>query len=411
MTWEFKRRVAFTVGALLIYRLGCYIPLPGINPAVWDQLFRAPASGDLGLLLLSSGGGLRRLAIFALNITPYISAAVLVQLATIASARLRALNSQGRSGRQIVRSITLGLTILVAALQAYGVAVALERVNGIVANPGWVFIITTIITLTGGVLFLAWLSEQITLRGIGNGIALILLSGAVPALWVPIVEAVELGRRGLVSSNVMVVLVVLVVVVTGFVVLMERAERRLPIQYSRRQADGRVIENLSSYLPIKLNSAGIIPIILASWALSLLIAFLNLFTGQALPWLTTVATRLANGQPLYLILFAILIVVCTFFYAAYVLDPEATAKRLRHNGGAMPSIQPGEPTASHIDYVLSRTTVIGAAYLTLIVLMPEILIKYMRAPFYLGGQSLLILVCTMLDLSTQVRGELRLLRR
>jgi preprotein translocase subunit SecY len=407
VTSGFKRRVAFTVGALLIYRLGCYIPVPGINPALLEQLFRAPAHGNLTLLLLFSGGGLRRVAIFALGIVPYISAAVLVQLAAILSRRLRALDSQGRTGRQTIRTMTLALTTLLAAFQAYGVAAAIEGVHGAVANPDGLFVITTIITLTGGVLLLAWLSEQITSRGIGNGIALILLAGAVTPLSEAIVEVTDTFRRHLVSSGAMFGLAAIFVVVVGFIVLMELAQRHLPVRYSTRLRDGSLTDN-SSYLLIKLNSAGIIPIVLTAWALWLPIALATASQGPR--WLTAAAGFL-YGQPIYSILFAILIVICTFFYTANVLDPEALAERLRVNGGTIATIDPGESAANHIDYVVSRTTAIGAVYLALIIVMPEILAAYTHLPLHLRGQLLLILVCTMLDLKDQIRGELRLSRR
>jgi preprotein translocase subunit SecY len=407
VTWEFKRRVAFTVGALLIYRLGCYIPLPGIDPAIWAQLFRAPPIRSLSVLLLFSGGGLRRVAIFSLGIAPYISAAVLVQLAAIPFRRIRALNSQGRRGRQNARTITVALTTLLAAIQAYGIAIAIERVHGAVAYPGWLFVITTIGTLAGGVLFLAWLCEQITSRGVGNGIALILLAGTVIPLSEAIVEVTDSFRRGLVSGGAMLGLAAIFVVVIGFIVLLELAQRRLPVQYSTRLSDGSVTDN-SSHLLIKLNSAGIIPIVLTSWALWFLIALA--IASEGLPWLTAAASFL-KGLPVYWILFAILVIACTFFYTANVLDPEALAERLRVNGGTIATINPGESTANHIDYVVSRTTAIGAVYLALIVVLPEILAAYTRLPVHLRGQLLLILVCTMLDLKDQIRGELRLSRR
>lgn len=406
MTSELKRRIAFTLGALLVYRLGLFIPLPGIDLSVWTQIFRAQSGGVLGNLFW--GGGLHRLAIFALNIMPYISAAVILQLATIISRKFAALKKQGERGRQIIDRRTRYLTVLLAALQASAVAVALEGVAGLVAYPAWLFVMSTVITLTGGTMSLVWLSEQISLRGIGNGVALILVAGIVTELPGTIAGTLELGRQGLLSGSLLVALLMMVVAVTGFIALMQRAQRRFLIQYPERRVGPHMIEGRSSYLTLRLNTAGVIPVVLASWLLLVPIAFAIFSAGQGPGWLTTIATRLEHGRPLYLILYAILIVLCTFFYTAFVFDPEETAESLKGRGGFIQGIEPGEATAEHIDYVVSRTAVIGSAYLALVCLIPEVLISSAAVPFYFGGTSLLIVVSTILDLEAQIQGYLRL---
>jgi preprotein translocase subunit SecY len=405
MTSELARRIAFTIGALLIYRLGSTIPVPGIDLAAWSQFLRSQSGDGLRSLMLFSSG-VHTLAIFSLNLTPYISAAVVLQLATIVSSRVRALRSQGERGRAITEKITLCLTVLFASFQAYGVALAIEGVKGFVADPGPVFVFSTTITLTGGTLLLAWLSQQITMHGIGNGIALILLAGSTSALREPILRIRELSIRGLASQNVILGLVITIVAVTCLVVLIERAQRRFKIHFPKRQAGGRAFENLTSDLPVKVNPAGIIPALLASWIISVLftIAF---FLAQIAPNIVTPAeVQLITGRPLQLALYAGLILAGAFFYAAFLLDPEQLADRLREQGGVIASVDPGESTAAYIDYVLSRITVMGAAYLTLICLLPDVLMWYANVPVYFGGLSLLILVCTTLDFDAQLRGAL-----
>jgi preprotein translocase subunit SecY len=408
---ELARRVAFTLGVLLLYRLGSFIPLPGIDVEVWNQMLRSE-TGGLGSLLLFTGG-IHRLAIFALNLTPYITAAVLLQLVTIVCRPLRALSIQGDRGREIVRKITLGLTALLAAFQAYGIALGIEdaRVGDIVAMPKSMFVFSTVATLTGGALLLAWLSEQITLRGFGNGIALILLAGSTSALREPLLEIRELVIRGLASQNVILGLLITVGAVTCLVVLIERARRRFKIHFAQRQAGSRVFENLTSDLPVKLNPAGIIPALLASWLLSVLVTIVYLVADIAPHLVTPNAVQLIIGRPLHLVLYAGLIFMCALFYAAYLVGPEQLADRLREQGGTIASVDPGESTVAYFDYVLSRITIMGAAYLTLICLLPDIVMWYAKVPVYFGGQLLLILVCTVLDLDGQVRGSLARYRR
>jgi len=404
MTSNLARRIAFTLGVLLIYRLGSYIPLPGIDPQVWGRVFGSPPGQGLASMVLF-GGGAHRVAIFALNLAPYVSAAIIVQLAATISFRLRALRSQGRRGRDITERITLGLTVLFAALQASGIALALKNVKGLVADPGPTFVVSSIVTLMGGTLLLVWLSRQITLRGIGNGIALMLLVSSTSALREPILAIRELSIRGIASQNAILGLSITVAVVTWLVVLIEQARRNFRVHFPRRDLGGRVFDNLTSYLPFKLNPAGIIPVLLASWILSILATILYLAGYLAPNLIEPSAVALIAGRPLYLIVNAVLIFGGTLFYAAYLFDPELLADRLREYGGTIDAIEPGQSTAGHFDYVLSRTTILGAAYLTLICLLPDMLLWYANVPVYFGGQLLLVLVCTTLDLEMQVRGS------
>jgi preprotein translocase subunit SecY len=401
---ELTRRVAVTLGALLVYRLGVHVPLPGIDPSVWTAIFRARAGSAAGPFALLAGGG-ARFGILALDIMPYISAAIILQVAAIVSRRVRALKNQGERGRRIINRRTLYLTALLAALQAYGIAGALAGVPNVVANPGWPFVISTVATLTGGTLFLAWLCEQITLRGIGNGIALILLTGIVAELPRATAGTLELGRQGALSNNLLIALTAMIVAATGFIVLMERARRRLAIHYPGRQVGDRTIAGRSSYLPVKLNAAGVVPVVLASWLMVVLTAVATMAAGQGPGWPTSIAAQLQHGRPLSMILNAVFIVLCVYFYTAFVLDPDETAENLKKHGGSIAAIEPGAATAEHVDYVVSRTTAIGAAYLALVCLIPDMLIYFAAVPFYFGGPSLLIVVCAILDLDLQVRGE------
>jgi preprotein translocase subunit SecY len=398
MSEKFIERVAITLGVLLLYRLGTYIPLPGINPLIWDEIYRSQAGAGLGSLNLLAGGGIHRLAIFALNIVPYVSAAIILQLAMLVSQRLRALARQGERGRAMIVRRTRYLTAGLAALQALGIASGLEGVGGVVANPGVLFTLSTVITLTGGTLILVWLSEQITLRGFGNGIALLLFTGIVAELPATVAQTLELGRHGMLSSNALIGLLVLVVAVTGAVVFMELARRRIPIRYAAR-AGGEPLPERGADLSLKLNGAGVVPLLLASWFLQVPLALASLIGLQNPTWL-------AAERPLYLILYAALIILCAYLYTAFVLDPEEAATTLNRTRGSIAGVAPGEPTIEHLDQIVSRTTAIGAAYLTLIALLPEIVLRVAAVPFYLGGTPLLIVVCTALDLNAQVRGTL-----
>jgi preprotein translocase subunit SecY len=403
---ELKARIWFTLGALLVYRLGTYIPLPGIDPAAWEQIFRTQSGGILGMFNMFSGGGIHRMAIFALNIMPYISASIIIQLMTTVSKSLEQLKKEGEQGRKLMNQYTRYLTVVLAAFQAYGIAVGLESAGQAVTDPGIFFRLSTVITLTGGTVFLMWLGEQVTSRGIGNGISLIILSGIVAELPTALYNMLELGRQGALSTGLILVVIVMAVAVIMFIVFMERAQRRLLIQYPKRQVGNRMFEGQSSHLPLKLNTSGVIPPIFASSLLLLPTTVANFNAGQLPDWLTWITTQLSHGRPLFLVLYVGLIVFFAFFYTAVVFNPTETAENLKKHGGFIPGIRPGERTAEYIDYVLSRITVIGAAYLALVCLIPEILISYAAVPFYFGGTSLLIVVSVTMDTVAQVQGYL-----
>jgi len=403
---ELKKRIWFTLGALLIYRLGTYIPLPGIDPAAWEQVFSKQAGGILGMFNMFAGGGIHRMAIFALNIMPYISASIIVQLMTTVSPTLEQLKKEGEQGRKVINQYTRYGTVFLAALQAYGISVGLQGAGSVVAEPGIFFNISTVITLTGGTMFLMWLGEQVTSRGIGNGISLIILAGIVAELPSAIAGTLELGRQGALSTGLILVVTVMAVAVIAFIVFMERAQRRLLIQYPKRQVGNRMFEGQSSHLPLKLNTSGVIPPIFASSLLLLPTTVANFNAGQIPDWLAVITAQLGHGRPLFLVLYVGLIVFFAFFYTAIVFNPTETAENLKKHGGFIPGIRPGERTAEYIDYVLSRITVIGAAYLAIVCVLPEILISYAAVPFYFGGTSLLIVVSVTMDTVAQIQGYL-----
>jgi preprotein translocase subunit SecY len=403
---ELKRRIWFTLGALLVYRLGTYIPLPGIDPAAWEQIFRTNAGGILGVFNMFAGGGIHRMAIFALNIMPYISASIIIQLMTTVSPELERLKKEGEQGRKVMNQYTRYLTVLLAAVQSYGISVGLEGFGQTVTDPGFFFRISTVITLTGGTMFLMWLGEQVTSRGIGNGISLIILAGIVAELPSAIAGTLELGRQGALSTGLILVVVVMAVAVIAFIVFMERAQRRLLIQYPKRQVGNRMFEGQSSHLPLKLNTSGVIPPIFASSLLLLPTTVANFNAGQIPDWLAVITAQLGHGRPLFLVLYVALIVFFAFFYTAIVFNPTETAENLKKHGGFIPGIRPGERTAEYIDYVLSRITVIGACYLAIVCVLPEILISYAAVPFYFGGTSLLIVVSVTMDTVAQIQGYL-----
>jgi len=403
---ELKKRIWFTLGALIIYRLGTYIPLPGIDPSAWEQIFRTQAGGILGMFNMFAGGGINRMAIFALNIMPYISASIIIQLMTTVSPTLENLKKEGEQGRKVINQYTRYLTVILCLFQAYGIAIGLEGAGSVVSSPGWFFRISTVISLTGGTMFLMWLGEQITARGVGNGISLIIMAGIVAELPSAIAGTLELGRQGALSTPLILAVLVMAVVVIAFIVFMERAQRRLLIQYPKRQVGNRMFEGQSSHLPLKLNTSGVIPPIFASSLLLLPTTVANLNAGQGGEWLTTITTLLGHGRPLFLVLYIALIVFFAFFYTAIVFNPTETADNLKKHGGFIPGIRPGERTAEYIDYVLSRITVVGAGYLAIVCLIPEILISYAAVPFYFGGTSLLIVVSVTMDTVAQVQGYL-----
>jgi len=403
---ELKKRIYFTIGALLVYRLGTYIPLPGIDPTAWEQAFKTQSGGILGMFNMFSGGAIHRMTIFALTIMPYISASIIIQLMTTVSPTLEALKKEGEQGRKVMNQYTRYLTVGLAMVQAYGISIGLEGYGNTVSDPGWFFRISTVITLSGGTIFLMWLGEQITARGIGNGISLIILSGIVAELPTALASTFELGRQGALSTGLILVVLVMAVVVIAFIVFMERAQRRLLIQYPKRQVGNRMFEGQSSHLPLKLNTSGVIPPIFASSLLLLPTTVANFNSGQGPEWLTLITTQLGHGRPLFLALYIGLIVFFAFFYTAIVFNPTETADNLKKHGGFIPGIRPGERTAEYIDYVLSRITVVGAGYLALVCLIPEILISYSAVPFYFGGTSLLIVVSVTMDTVAQIQGYL-----
>ncbi|MGA0564855.1 preprotein translocase subunit SecY [Ancylobacter sp. VNQ12] len=403
---ELKKRIWFTLGALLVYRLGTYIPMPGINPDALADVFRTASQGIIGLFNMFSGGAVSRMAIFALNIMPYISASIIIQLLTTVSPTLEALKKEGESGRKTINQYTRYLTVVLAVFQSYGIAVGLEGSGAVVSDPGWFFRISTVITLTGGTMFLMWLGEQITSRGIGNGISLIIFAGIVAELPSAVANTLELGRQGAISTGLVLAVILMAVAVITFIVFMERAQRRLLIQYPKRQVGNKLYEGQSSHLPLKLNTSGVIPPIFASSLLLIPTTVASFMQGQGPGWLTTVTTLIGHGQPLFMLLYVLLIVFFCFFYTAIVFNPTETADNLKKHGGFIPGIRPGERTAEYIDYVLTRITVIGAAYLAIVCLFPEILISYAAVPFYFGGTSLLIVVSVTMDTVAQVQGHL-----
>lgn len=404
---ELKQRIWFTLGALVVYRVGTYIPLPGIDPQAYATAFGNASQGVLGLVNMFSGGAVERLAIFALGIMPYISASIIMQLMTSVIPSLEQLKKEGEQGRKVINQYTRYGTVILGTLQAYGIAVGLESGSGIVTDPGWFFRISTIITLVGGTMFLMWLGEQITARGIGNGISLIIFSGIVAALPSAIAGTLELGRQGAISAPVILAVLVMAVAVIMFIVFVERAQRRLLIQYPKRQVGNRMFQGDSSHLPLKLNTAGVIPPIFASSLLLLPATAAGFANTASMPeWLARVTALLGHGQPLYMVFFALMIGFFAFFYTAIVFNPVDTADNLKKQGGFIPGIRPGERTAEYIDYVLTRITVAGALYLIIICLLPEFLISATGVPFYLGGTSLLIVVSVTMDTVAQVQGHL-----
>ena len=404
---DLKKRIWFTLGALIVYRIGTYIPMPGINPLAFAQAFEQQSGGVLGMFNMFAGGAVERMAIFALGIMPYISAAIIMQLMTAVVPTLEQLKKEGEQGRKVINQYTRYGTVLLATVQAYGIAVGLETGQDIVTDPGWFFRISAVITLVGGTMFLMWLGEQITARGLGNGISLIIFAGIVAGLPSAIAGTLELGRTGALSTALIIAIILLAFVLIGIIVFFERAQRRLLIQYPKRQVGNRMFQGDTSHLPLKLNTAGVIPPIFAS-SLLLLPATLAGFsdTTQLPGWAATVLATLGHGQPLYMLLYAGMIAFFAFFYTAIVFNPKDTADNLKKHSGFIPGYRPGERTAEYIDYVLTRITVVGALYLVIVCLIPEFLISATGVPFYLGGTSLLIVVSVTLDTVAQTQGHL-----
>src|SRR5579862_7358269 len=409
---ELKNRIWFTLLALVVYRLGTYIPIPGIDPAILHDIFSRNAGGILGMFDMFSGGALGRMTIFALNIMPYISASIIIQLLTAVSPTLENLKKEGESGRKKLNQYTRYSTVLLAAVQGYGIAVALEGMRSgaasAVIDPGLFFRIVAMITMAGGTVFLMWLGEQITARGIGNGISLIIMAGIVANLPHALASTLELGRTGALSSIFIVFFLVMSIVVVAVIVFMERAQRRLLVQYPKRQQGNRMFGGEASHLPLKINTSGVIPPIFAS-SLLLLPATVAQFEASgpgSSGIIGTMTAFLAHGQPLYMALYVGLIVFFSFFYTAIVFNPAETADNLRKYGGFIPGIRPGKNTADYLDYVLTRITVLGAIYLSAVCILPEILISQYSVPFYFGGTSLLIVVSVTMDTVAQIHSHL-----
>ncbi len=403
---ELKKRIWFTLGALLVYRLGTYIPLPGIDPQALQAVFSQQQSGIVGMFNMFAGGAVGRMAIFALNIMPYITASIVIQLLSSTVPHLQQLKKEGETGRKQINQYTRYGTVLLATVQGYGIAVGLEGAEGVVVDPGAFFRASAVITLVGGTVFLMWLGEQVTARGVGNGISLIIFAGIVAELPGALAGTLELGRQGALSTFIILALMIMVVAVIAFIVFVERAQRRLLVQYPKRQMGNRMMSGDNSHLPLKLNTAGVIPPIFASSLLLLPITVANFSGTDGAGSLGTVTAMLGRGQPLYMAMYAAGIIFFCFFYTSIVFNPQDTADNLKRYGGFIPGIRPGPRTAEYIDRVLTRLTVVGALYLTLVCLLPEFLINAYNVPFYFGGTSLLIVVNVTMDTVGQVQGHL-----
>ena len=410
---ELKQRLWFMLLALLIYRVGTHIPLPGIDPTVWNDIFSSKSGGVLDMFNMFSGGALERMSILALNIMPYISASIIMQIMTSMNPTLEAMKKEGEAGRKRLNQYTRYGTVILAGIQAYGLAVGLESLPSssgasAVINPGLFFRITTIITVVGGTVFLMWLGEQITQRGVGNGISLIIFCGIVAGIPSAVAKVLELGRTGDMTALGIVLIAVMVAAVLIFIVFMERAQRRVLVQYPKRMVGGnRMTGGETSHMPLKLNTAGVIPAIFASSLLLMPLSIVQ-FTGvdSGSEWMSMVSTYLGHGQPAYMALYGGLIVFFAFFYTAIVFNPDETADNLRKSNGFIPGIRPGAATAEYLDRILTRITVIGAAYLTCVCLLPELLVSKYSLPFYLGGTSLLIAVTVPMDTVAQIHSHL-----
>lgn len=408
---ELKKRIWFTIAALVVYRLGTWVPIPGVDPHAMADLFKQSGGGLLGMFDMLAGGALQRMTIFALNIMPYISASIILQLMTTVVPALEAIKKEGEAGRKKINQYTRYLTVLIAIFQSYGIAVGLQGMTSssgpaVMMDNHILFQFTTVVTLTGGTLFLMWLGEQITARGIGQGTSLIIFAGIVAQLPHALAATLELGRTGALHPLVIMVLLVLSVASIAFIVYMERAQRRLIVQYPKRQVGNKMYGGESSHLPLKLNTSGVIPPIFAS-SLLLMPVTVAQFTAQNGPeWLSTFAALMGRGHPLYLALYAGLIIFFAFFYTAVVFNPVDTAENLKKYGGFIPGIRPGKNTSDYLDFVLTRLTVVGAAYLVGLSILPELLIAKWSVPFYFGGTSLLIVVTVTMDTVAQIQSHL-----
>ena len=408
---ELKNRIWFTLGALLVYRIGSYIPVPGVDASVMGEMLAQHGGGILGMFDMFSGGSLGRMTVFALAIMPYISASIIIQLMTTALPQLEALKKEGESGRKRLNQYTRYLTVIIAMVQSYGIAVGLEGMRGAfgaaVIDPGLFFRVSCVVTLVGGTMFLMWLGEQITARGIGNGISLIIFAGIVANVPHALVSLLELGRTGALSPIFIVAFLLIAVAVVAFIVFMERAQRRIVIQYPKRQVGQRMFGGDSTHMPLKINTSGVIPPIFAS-SILLIPATISGFAGAngESTWLGAFGQALGHGEPLYMLTYALMIIFFSYFYTAVVFNPDETADNLKKYGGFVPGIRPGGATSAYFDTILTRLTTIGGLYLCLVCLLPEILISRYGVPFYFGGTSLMIIVSVTMDTVTQIQSHL-----
>ncbi|WVH08766.1 MAG: Protein translocase subunit SecY [Fluviibacter phosphoraccumulans EoVTN8] len=402
---ELKRRLIFLLGALIVYRIGAHIPVPGIDPSVLSDLFSRQKDGILGIFNMFSGGALSRFTVFALGIMPYISASIIMQLMTVASPALESLKKEGQAGQHKISQYTRYGTVVLAFFQALGIAVALEAQPGLVLDPGMGFRLETVITLVTGTMFLMWVGEQITERSLGNGISIIIFAGIAAGLPGSLGGILELVRTGAMNPLTAIVIVAIVVVVTAFVVFVERGQRRILVNYAKRQVGNKLYGGQSSFLPLKLNMAGVIPPIFASSIILFPATLAGWFgSGENMLWLKDIANGLSPGQPLYILFYAAAIVFFCFFYTALVFNTRETSDNLKKSGAFIPGIRPGEQTSRYIEKILTRLTLIGAVYITIVCLLPEFLILKWNVPFYFGGTSLLIIVVVTMDFMSQVQA-------
>ena len=404
---ELKGRLLFVLGALIVYRLGAHVPVPGIDPEVLAKLFESQSGGILGMFNMFSGGALSRFTVFALGIMPYISASIIMQLLTVVSPQLEQLKKEGESGRRQITKYTRYGTLVLATFQALGIAIALEGQAGLVIDPGLMFRFTAVVTLVSGTMFLMWLGEQITERGIGNGISIIIFAGIVAGLPHAIGGTLELARTGAFSIPLVLFLFAGAILVTAFVVFVERGQRKITVNYAKRQVGRKVFGGQTSHVPLQLNMSGVIPPMFASSIILFPATLAGWFgSSESMSWLKDIGSTLSPGQPLYILLFAAAIIFFCFFYTALVFNPKETADNLKKSGAFVPGIRPGEQTAKYIDRIMARLTLAGALYITAVCLLPEFLILEFNVPFYFGGTSLLIIVVVTMDFMAQVQSHL-----
>ena len=404
---ELKSRLWFVLGALVVYRLGAHIPVPGIDPTILKQLFDSQSGGILGMFNMFSGGALSRFTVFALGIMPYISSSIIMQLVSVVSPKMEALKKEGEAGRRTITKYTRYGTVVLATFQALGIAIALEGQPNLVLDPGMAFRLTAVVTLVSGTMFLMWLGEQITERGIGNGISIIIFAGIVAGLPHAIGSTLELARTGAFSIPLVMFLFVAILLVTALVVFVERGQRKITVNYAKRQVGNKVYGGQTTHLPLKLNMAGVIPPIFASSIILFPATLAGWFgSSEKMYWLKDISNVLSPGQPIYILFFASAIIFFCFFYTALVFNPKETADNLKKSGAFVPGIRPGEQTAKYIDKIMGRLTLVGAVYITLVCLLPEFLRLKFNTPFYFGGTSLLIIVVVTMDFMTQVQSHL-----